>query len=396
MSSIRVGIGFSTEKNAQRAAEEAFLQAKTTLGLSHINLAIVFSSTDLAYTSLLQEISLLAEGAAIIGCSSAGIISSQGISRYGVAILLLGFPDGVFVNTGYVKDISKKDMLEAGTQLAEKLLYGFAGVRRDLSIIFSDGIMKDGSQLIHGLQQRLGLSFPLIGASASDDLQFLKTYLYYNQNAWSDSACGLLLGGKINFGIGIRHGWQPLGKMRTITRSQGNTVFEIDGQIATHLYKEYFGFTLSQLRKELKRISVLYPIGLLLPGEKEYLLRNILAVKDDGSIVFQGDVPEGSCMRLMIGTRDSCIEAARQALRDAQSRMLGHPIDFLLVFDSVSRYILLGKDAPRELLALQEEAGQTPIIGFYTYGEQAPLTFINYRGKSYFHNQSICVIAIGG
>jgi len=37
-----------------------------------------------------------------------------------------------------------------------------------------------------------------------------------------------------------------------------------------------------------------------------------------------------------------------------------------------------------------------PIIGFYTYGEQAPLKAISYHGHAYSHNQTIAVLALGG
>lgn len=36
-----------------------------------------------------------------------------------------------------------------------------------------------------------------------------------------------------------------------------------------------------------------------------------------------------------------------------------------------------------------------PIIGLYTYGEQAPLKALNYQGKVYFHNQTINILGVG-
>jgi len=63
-----------------------------------------------------------------------------------------------------------------------------------------------------------------------------------------------------------------------------------------------------------------------------------------------------------------------------------------MVFDSASRFTLLGRQASRELEIIKAVFGEnTPLIGIYTYGEQAPLKSINYLGRSYFHNQSINV-----
>ena len=112
--------------------------------------------------------------------------------------------------------------------------------------------------------------------------------------------------------------------------------------------------------------------------------------------VFEG-CQNDSEIRLMIGTKESCLEATRQALSEAKKQLTGHTIKLVLLFDSISRYMLLGRDASLELELSREVFGKdTPILGIYTYGEQAPLTAINYRGKSYFHNQTINVLTIGG
>ncbi|MDD5595463.1 MAG: FIST N-terminal domain-containing protein [Candidatus Omnitrophica bacterium] len=398
MPTIQTGLGISTEKHLLQAAQDAVHQAKTNLQNKKVDLAFVFCSIDLSNAGLLKTIGVYLEGAPVIGCSSTAIISRQGIIKQGVAVLLVNFTEGIYFNTACVKDVASKGTLNAGQELGEKLLYGFRDIRRDLSIIFLDGMMKEASNFINGMQQRLGTSFPLVGASASDDLRFLRSNLHFNQDVFQDGACGILFGGKINFGLGIKHGWQPLGKPRRVTSSRGNTVYEIDGLVASKLYEEYFAYSLDELKRELKHISVLYPIGIYLAGEKEYLLRNILSIQDDGALVFQGEVPENSEIRLMIGTKESALEATRQAFKEAKNNLVGKTISFFLIFDSISRYILLGRNAHAELEILKNELDNQaiPIIGLYTYGEQAPLTAINYRGRAYFHNQTITVLAIGG
>lgn len=398
-----IGIGLSIEKDPVLAAEEATRLAKIHIHNENISLAIVFSSVDLSCASLLKTIGASLEDTPIIGCSGAAIISNQGIFKHALAVMLLSLPQDVYYSTACVKDIKTKTPLSAGRELGEKLLYGFKDVRRDLSIIFSDGLIQDGSNLIYGLQERLGKSFPLVGVSAADNLRFLRTYLYFNQEIFNDAACGILLGGKLNFGLGIKHGWKPLGKPRTVTRSQGNIIWEIDNEPAVKIYEEYLACRVSELRKELKRISILYPIGMYLPGEKEYLLRNILSIGKDGSLHFQGDIFQGSLIRLMIGTKESCLAATRQASEEAKKNLSGSVRELrktnncVLVFNSVSRYMLLKREAEKELQIIKESMGEnTPIIGLYTYGEQAPLMAVSYKGQSYFHNQTIVILNIAG
>jgi len=394
---IEAGIGTSTARDHILAVKEAVSEARLNLGKDKIDLVFIFSSAEFAHPGVLKLIEQALGPLPVLGCSGFAVISSRGITKHGLVIMLLSLPEGIYLNTAHIKEISRRSSLSAGEELGEKLLYGFRSVQRSLSIIFSDGLLKDSSELINGLQERLGRSFPLVGASSSDNLAFERTSVYCGQEVSSDSCCGLLLGGKLNFGLGVKHGWKPLGKPRRVTASKGNTVVQIDNTCAVKIYEDYFSRSVSELKKDLKRISTLYPIGIYLSGEDEYLLRNISSIEEDGSLVFQGNIPQDSQVRLMIGTKESCLNATHQAAEEVRKNLSGHKINFLLVFDSVSRYILLGRQAEKELEAIQEEIGRdTPLVGVYTYGEQAPLRGINYLGRTYFHNQTVTILGIAG
>lgn len=394
---ISVGIGASQKKDSVKAAREALLEAKLSLNKEKIDLVILFTTVEHSHPNTIKTIANFLGPVPILGCSGAAVLSNKGIFRAGLCILLLNFGKTIYFNTAQVKDIQIKTALKAGEELGDKLLYGFHGIRRDLAIIFSDGMIEEGSNFIYGLQEKLGTSFPLIGASASDNLHFLKTYTYFNHEIASDSACGVIWGGKLTFSWGIKHGWKPIGKPRNVTKAKANIVYEIDNAPAARVYEEYLARNLIELRKELKRISIFYPIGIYLQGEEEYLLRNLHSIENDGSLIFQGNVPEGSSIRLMIGTKESCLEAAQQAINEVKDGMHSKKISFILLIDSVSRYILLGRDAIKELELIKNTVGHnTPIIGIYSYGEQAPLRAINYQGRTHFHNQTISILGITG
>ncbi|MFH0763253.1 MAG: FIST N-terminal domain-containing protein [Candidatus Omnitrophota bacterium] len=394
--STQIGVGLGTQKDPLAAVQDAVRQARLNLATTKIDLAIVFSSVDFAHLTVLQTINNLLGSVPLIGSSTLAVITDQGIFKHGLIIMLLSFPEDIYFNIAEVKEISKRPASIAGQELGEKLLYGFKGVRRDLSMIFSDGLIPDGSGLIWGLQESLGRSFPLAGASASDNLTFKKTYLYFNQELLSDAACGILWGGKLNFGLGIKHGWKPIGKPHSVTRAAGNVVYEIDGAPAAQLYADYLAYDLNRLKRELKYISVFYPLGMYIPGEDEYLLRNILSIQDDGSLTFQGSVAQDTKVRLMIGTKESCLQATRQALDEAKKNLLGRAMKFVIIFNSASRYMLLGREAKKEIEIIKSGLdSNTPVIGIYTYGEQAPLKAVSYQGRAYFHNQTIVVLGVG-
>jgi hypothetical protein len=249
----------------------------------------------------------------------------------------------------------------------------------------------------------LGRSFPFLGASASNTLHSVKSSLYFNQGVLSDSCAGILWGGKLTFGFGIKHGWKPLGKPHIVSSTEGNIVKEIDGQPAVRLYEEYLACNLAKLKKELQHLSLSYPIGVFIAQGEEYLLRNILSIEEDGSLVCQGNVLQGSTIRLMISTKETRLEATRLAVEEAQKNLTSSIMKFgkektsrlAIAFSSFSRYNLLRRDAKKELEIIKENLDvNTPIIGLYTHGELAPLKTSSYRGQIYFHNQAVNVLIL--
>jgi len=393
---MNVSAGFSQINEHVQATNEAVGQAIIGLRGAPISIAFIFTSTEFAHTLVVKTVNNLLGEVPVFGCTSSGIITNRGIFKYGVAILLLSLSRQTFFNTASVKDIHRDTSLLSGKELGTKLLSGFKEVHRSLTIILSDKLITEGYNLINGLQENLGRSFPLIGASGADNFVNQKTFQYFNNELLNDSCCGILFGGRFNFGFGTKHGWKPLGKMRAATESNSNVIKKIDGEPAVKLYEDYFAKDTLDLAKELRRISIFYPIGIYLQGEKEYLLRNVISIRDDGSLVTQGDVPQNSKIRLMISTEDSRLAAAISACEEAKRNLGNQKIKFVVVFDSAARIFLLSRQYEKELRVIKDAFGEnTPLIGIYTNGEQAPLKSISYLGQTYFHNQSINILAIG-
>jgi hypothetical protein len=389
-----VGIGSSRKIDAFQAGEEAALLARSQAQRPDLDLAIVFASSSFEQEELLKGIKSIVSEIPIIGCSTSGEITSQGPWRKSVAVIGIK-SDKIKFATGLGKDVGE-DARAAGYIVAKKAIEGGSEDRR-VFIIFPDGLSGNGQDLIRGAQEILGMSFPIVGGSAGDDFLFQKTYQYYNDKPYVDSVVGILFLGDIAIGIGIRHGWRPLGRPRKVTRAKSNVLREIDGEPAIDIYKEYFDKEIEGLHKEfLPRVTIKYPLGMLMPGEEEYLMRNVLRVNTDGSLVCVAEVPEGTEVRLMIGSRDTALEAAKLAAQEAVVGMRGAEIKFAMVFDSVSRAKLLVGNIRREIEIIKRVLGEKiPLIGFYTYGEQAPLKSRMYAGQSYFHNESIVVLTVG-
>jgi hypothetical protein len=395
---MQVGIGFSAENDHIKAAKEAVNQAISGIGGVKADLALLFSAVKFNHPLVLKTITEALDDIPLLGLSTPAVISSQGASRSGLIIVLFSFPKETYFNTTCVNDVSEKTALAAGEKLGEDLLYGCKGVRRNLSIVFSDGHISDGQDIALGLQKRVGKSFPMVGASTyNQNTKSEKTSLYFGNLALNNAACGILFGGRLNFGLGVKHGWHPLGKPRKITLSSGNTINEIEGKAAACLYQEYFAKDTFGLKKDLRRISTFYPLGINIPGEEEYMLRSLSSIRYDDSLVFNGDIPQESTVKLMVSSKESCLESTRAAAELAKKNLENQKAKLILVFNSWARSMLLGRQENSEIETIKDVFGKdAPIAGAYTSAEQAPLSSASYLGRPYYYNNSIAILAIAG
>ena len=403
---IDIGTGVSVERNEVAAVEEAVRLAKTKKSNKEkIDLALIFNGPGISASGILKNITALLPNVPVVGGTVNGFFSHLGICKNGVIVMLITFPEGIYFTTGDIDKISSSNGITAGERMGEKLLYGFKSVPRSLSLLLFDGLTQGNVNFIYGLQERLGKSFPCVGAALSNPGESKLNYLYFNNTTLTDACAGILFGGKISFGLGLRHGWKPLGKPHIITEVTDNVIHKIDDEPAVRLYEEYLAYDFPRIQKELKNISVLYPIGIRIPGQNEYLLRSILSIDSDGSLACHGSVPAGSTTRLMISTKETCLEATRAALDEAKANLSSQALKFhkektsklVIVFNSFPRALSLGKDIQTEWKIITEafEPG-TSIIGINTFGELAPLATTSYHGQTYFQNQMLSILILEG
>ncbi len=392
---LRIAVGVSAKKEIRGAVLETLLDCHKKLPPAEADLALVFSSAGMANTNLLKNIKqALKPSTPLIGCSGNSLITPKGILNEGLCIVLISCPEAK-LSCGMVNHIKNKGAFSSGEEFGAFLLSPARGFHREFCLLFTDGMLADISGFLKGLQSILGKSFPFIGGSAASNPGFKQSFQYYNTEVMDNGSSAVLFSGKINYILKTAHGWKPLGKVRAITDCSSNIIKTIDGEKAVQLYEGYFAKNLRELRKEISRINIFYPLGIYQAGEKEYILRNIVSFNDDGSITASAEIPQESKIRLMIGTKESCLEAAKSAAEQIHSDARDKKIDLCLIFSSSSRAKLLGRRAKEEIKIIQEKLGaETPIAGFYGYGEQAPMRSAHYYGQSYHHNQAITILGL--
>ena len=393
---LQVAIGFSQDKNPEVAAKNAAFEAKSNLGADRIDAAVVFSTIHYDPHRTVPIIQRVLNNAPMLGTSTTGIILSNGIKTSGLAVLAMS-SDTMKFGLGTLENINPHEPYPAGLNFTKNCLEGFGMHARHLFLFFMDGHLDNNSPMLKGMQEVLGNVFPMVGAGSSDDFHFKRTFQIHNNRVLKHAAVGLIFGGSLNLGIGSRHGWRPLGKPRLIEEANGHIIKTIDGKKASKLYEEYFGRDITALQfTKLGQMSILYPLGIFVEGSKEYLLRNVVDIMNDGSIVCQGEVPTDSEVHIMIGNKESSKQAALEAAREARENLLGKEPKLLLIIESMARLKLLGRSAYQEIEKVKQVFGENiPIIGMFSNGEIYPFQALERFKKPHFQNESITILAMG-
>lgn len=346
-------------------------------------LVIGFGSKDLIANDFLYgELRSRFPIADIAMCSTAGEIYDNEVLDDSISIVAIEL-DKTIIKSTSVKIDDYLSSFEAGANLVSKL------EKDNLKYIFilSDGAKVNGSELVRGIESVVESSVPVTGGIAGDGTQFQSTVVGLNSVPESGNIVAIgFYGESIKISHGSMSGLDMFGVERRITKSNSNELFEIDNVNALDLYKQYLG----KYADELPGSALLFPLSIKLPNTSEAIVRTILSINEDRkSMVFAGDLPEGSSVRFMKANFEKVIEAASDAAQKSISQFDIKEPSLSLLISCVGRKIILGNRIDEEIEAVREIfSNKTIISGFYSYGEISPF---NLNTKCELHNQTMTI-----
>lgn len=390
------GVGVSRQlRDSKTAGHDAAAKALSALGAPAAQMAIVVASPKYDQQAMLVGVAEALPGARVVGCTSAGAITEDGIAEQAVSVLALANDNGAFVPVK-ITGIGA-NMREAGKRFAEALKDSGQDVK--LALVFSDALAGNGTEMVRGILEVMGGGFPVAGGAAGDDMAFKKTEQYFDGEVLSDAVVGVGLAGDVQVAVGADHGWQPLGDAHIVTKAEGTKLIELDGRPAFSIYQDYFGDRASDFKQALSLEAVTYPLGMKSEGVDEVMIRVPLAIGEDGSITCGADVVVGGQIYLMVGTLSSAMEAAKLTAEKLMERVVNAEPRVVFVSDCIARKILFGEHAADEITLLKSIGGpKTVIFGLYTYGQIATLSpppaNINTCDPG-FYEQSISITMFG-
>lgn len=352
-------------------------------------LAIVFISIKQDRNAVCKILS--DHGIDVAGATSCGEFINGHQDQGSIVILLLDLHRDAY--SIFFQDVGNRDLAEVAKKLAQDALQKFS---TPAFILLSTGMSKEGivfngEQLINNLGKEFGGKVNIYGGMAGDDYSFSGSYVFTNHNYTDMGAVALVLDEeKVGLLGNAISGWQAVGTIKTVTKSDEDWVYTIDGQPAPEMYLKYLGKQ-SKTDEELKTlyedIGLFYPFQVIDSADPS-MRTPMMIDKERNAIKFDFPIPEGTKLQFSMPPDFDIVE---NVLADAdQLRNTNRfEAEALLIFSCAGRLNALGPLTNSENDGLHE-IWKAPMAGFFTYGEFG-------KGKKMrpeFHSTTCCWVAL--
>ncbi len=317
--------------------------------------------------------------------STSGEIFGSSVQDDSITVTAIEFEKSTFI----VKRDNIFDYHKDANTLGLNLYAQFNHEKLKHLFVISEGSFVNGSALIGGLETHIAANLSITGGLCGDGARFEKTLASYKENPKEGEVVAVgFYGDTLDISFASYGGWLPFGPERIITKSEGNVLYEIDGQPALDLYKKYLG----EKSNELPQASLLYPLNVTPDGKSEPVVRTILNINnEDQSMILAGDAPVNSKVQLMMASVDGIAEGAHTAAVFAMNKRIEKP-ELALLVSCVGRKLVMNQRVEEEVESVIEVIGaEVPVAGFYSYGEMAPF---NGKTSCELHNQTMTLTLI--
>jgi hypothetical protein len=380
-------VGASTLADVEGAAREA-IGGALARGPEPA-FALVLAAQPYRPDALAEAVTGLLGSVPWAGCCSPGVFAGRRLLRQGLVVALLSSP-GARVGIG-VQAI-EADARGAGAAATTRALDGFppaaGGSTTRTILVFSDASLANSADVVRGALEVAGTGVVWAGAGVAGDdpprAQFAAG------RAHRDSVVVVALDLTAGVAAGISHGFRPYGPPTLVTRAQGTVTAELEYEPAFAVYQRTARARGHEVTAEsFASFATTHPLGIP-RADGEHVIRDPLQVDPEGGLRCFAEVPDGSLIRVMEGDPNGLLAAARAASARARASVSG-ALAGAVVFDCLSRALMLGGSFDTELETFVAELESVPLIGCLTHGEIGALG----RGGPQFHNKTAVVLALG-
>ncbi len=312
----------------------------------------------------------------IFGATSSGEITNDEIHEESIVVMLLDINRDAFRLN--IFDGEGKTSYQVGQSAAEwaKTVYDNPAI-----MVMTAGIFTNGDEIVNGITDTMDRQVPLFGGRSGDDLRLQETLVFNASQAISNGVVALIFDqNTIDLqGIAVS-GWKGIGTPKTITKAEGNTLYEIDNEPVIEVYNKYLN-----IGDDLQ-LALEYPL-LLIRDDGTFVMRVPGALNEDKSMVYGGTMPEGSKVRFSMPPGSEVIDYAIEQMSEFHQQI--PKSDAIVLYSCKARHMALGPMVEDEISAVHK-LWEVPMVGFFTYGEIGPVP----QGRCDFHNHTLVPVLI--
>lgn len=318
----------------------------------------------------------------LLGCSAGGVIGAghEIEERPGLSITAARLP-GASVRSFRIDDADLPD--EDAPPRAWEAALGVPAQDPASGpphfVVLADPFSFSADRLLRGLDYAYPKSAKVGGLASASDRPGGNSLLA-DGDVLSAGCVGVALSGAIAMDTVVAQGCRPVGSPMRVTRARENFVLELDGKPALEVLKDLLP-RLSERDQKLARGALFLGVDtdpLSAAGPAEYLIRNILGVRQDDGALAIGELPRiGQAVQFHL--RDALASA-----EDLETRMghyaedvlarpgVAHPVGALL-FSCLGRGMNLYGRPDHDTDLFRERLGDMPLGGFFANGEIGPV-----------------------
>lgn len=219
-------------------------------------------------------------------------------------------------------------------------------------ITLVDGLMKNISATLNFIHNNLGENGSFFGGGAGSLSLQQAPCLFTHEGFIQDAAVLCLVDSESS--TGVRHGWEKLHGPLVATKTDRNIIYELNWQNAFEVYHDIVSQDAGESFQadNFFDTSKGYPFGIYREGEED-IVRDPIAVTEEGGLVSVGEVPENAVLHILKGESENLIQAAGKAMADSHRE--GKNPGAIFLADCISRAIFLEDNFELELNAAQNQ-----------------------------------------
>lgn len=314
------------------------------------------------------------------GCEAVTQFGNAALAHGGVAQLFwlarsASRPEVTVVEGSYAGPPGEDDLARAAA----------AVTRAGAVLLLVDGLRFPIQPFLRRLRSALGEDAPVVAgglASQAEPIVSEGARVFVGDRVWA-SACLVVGWPGVEVEVELVRGWSPASPIYTVTRAEGNVLWEIDGEAATAWYRRFF--TVAGDLAPLPETAYRFPLIIEGPDRDRVGVYRSMQRFDDppGAATFWGGFETGDRIRLGMGNDASLVATAA-------SLAAGFPAEAAILYSCVGREVVLGDKADEEVRAIHGALGGVPLSGFFTFGEVGPTP----EGALAFYNQVAVLVLL--